>query len=614
MATMKMTQMLSVPLSRVRSPKLKRQTPVEDETDGQQHNPPPKSIASDYESNSSRSLSPYWRIVMDPESSSSYLDVPETTNNSRRSSNNSVVRFTPHDASDLCSILDMTYESENLEKAIISNDKYTVRRIIDIHQNKFNFVKDRTNSVQAQSGFPVQLMPQTQLPAHQTTSFGSPSITSNTDLLEAVSKQALISDDMDELPTISSPEQSNSLHDAPSNVLTYTTGPLSAALINYHHQTYPNSHSIPNPSSVNVGSPINERIDSEYESMFTVPTSFNKESIYPTSDSPNDGPPIFRNVLHVAIMYDARDVMRICLKYGIDPNAPGIHPNTINMSSHSQTPTSNSYSHSSARLSPDLPRASPCRNGTLDYNTYYTNERLFTLPPLFLAAQRNNHYACTLLLKYGANVNARDEQYCSPLHLAARLQHDVCDILISHHACITISNKYGDTPLSLWSTVKQLQITFVEREFNKLCRKHSTVSKRHRFLSRDNNSDQYQTISSMNNYTNTNNCNNGLVPAHGLKNLRRVFRYSGSDSYDSKSVKKSLSSQSSIGKSKRLTGSGFQGHGHGASLGRSVSRQVSEERDEVDAPNFGRSLHIKRKVSGKIYPYDAYTSKENISN
>ena len=108
MASTKMSQMLSVPLSRVRSPKLKRQTPVEDEIDGPQQNQPAKSIASDYESNSSRSLSPYWRIVMDPESSSSYLDVPETTNNSRRSSNNSVVRFTPHDGSDLCSILDMT--------------------------------------------------------------------------------------------------------------------------------------------------------------------------------------------------------------------------------------------------------------------------------------------------------------------------------------------------------------------------------------------------------------------------------------------------------------------------------------------------------------------------
>jgi ankyrin repeat protein len=295
--------------------------------------------------------------------------------------------------------------------------------------------------------------------------------------------------------------------------------------------------------------------------------------------------------------------MRICLKYGIDPNAPGIHPNTINISSNSQTPSSNTYSHSSTRLSPDLPRASPCRNGTLDYNTYYTNERLFTLPPLFLAAQRNNHYACTLLLKYGANVNVRDEQYCSPLHLASRLQHDVCNILISHHACITISNKYGDTPLSLWPNVKQLQMAFVEREFSKLCRKHSSISKRYRFLSRDNNNEQYQTSSSM---INTNNYNNGLVPAHGLKNLRRVFRYSGSDSYDSKSFKKSLSSQGSIGKSKRLTGSNIQANGQGTSQGRSESRQVSEERDEIDPPHFRRSFRIKRKVSYRIYSVTIY--------
>ena len=105
MTTMNVSQMLSVPLPRGRSPKLKRQTPVEDETDGH----PSKSIVSDFESNSSRSLSPYWRIVMDPESSSSYLDVPETSNNSRRSSNNSGgVRFTTNDTSDMCSILDLT--------------------------------------------------------------------------------------------------------------------------------------------------------------------------------------------------------------------------------------------------------------------------------------------------------------------------------------------------------------------------------------------------------------------------------------------------------------------------------------------------------------------------
>ena len=285
--------------------------------------------------------------------------------------------------------------------------------------------------------------------------------------------------------------------------------------------------------------------------------------------------------------------MRICLKYGIDPNAPGMHPNTNISPSHSQTPSSNTYSHSSTRPSPDLPRASPCRNGTLDYNGYYTNERLFTLPPLFLAAQRNNHYACTLLLKYGANINVRDEQHCSPLHLAARLQHDVCDILISHHACITISNKYGDTPLSLWSNVKSLQVAFVEREFSKLCRKPSSFSKRYRFLLRDHNHDHYQTLSSMINFSNGNSSLTGLVPSHGLRNLKRVFRYSGSDSYDSKSFKKSLSSQSSIGKSKRINGS----HVPGTSVGRSESRQMSEEFDEGDQNHAGRSHHNKRKVS-----------------
>ncbi|CAF3556553.1 unnamed protein product, partial [Rotaria sp. Silwood2] len=99
--------MLSVPLTRLHSQKLKRQKTVEDDIDCQ-INQTSKSIPSDYESNSSRSLSPYWRFLIDPDSSSSYLDVPDTSNNSRRSSNNSVVRFSQYDTSDLCSILDMT--------------------------------------------------------------------------------------------------------------------------------------------------------------------------------------------------------------------------------------------------------------------------------------------------------------------------------------------------------------------------------------------------------------------------------------------------------------------------------------------------------------------------
>jgi hypothetical protein len=287
------------------------------------------------------------------------------------------------------------------------------------------------------------------------------------------------------------------------------------------------------------------------------------------------------------ISLDARDVMRICLKYGIDPNASGIHPHTANLPLNSQI---------NSRLSPDLPRASPCRNGTLDYNTYYTTERLFTLPPLFFAAQRNNHFACSLLLRYGANINIRDEQHCTPLHLAARLQHNVCEILICHHGSITVSNKYGDTPLSLWPIVKQSQTAFVEREFRKLCRKHSSSSKLYRILSRDN--EQYQTTSTTRASSSiNNNNNNGLVPANGLKNLKRVFRYSGSDSYDSKSFKKSFSSQSSMGKSKRIFGSNAQNSIQGASMVRSESRQLSEDRDDFDISHTGgRSSNAKRKV------------------
>jgi hypothetical protein len=119
-----------------------------------------------------------------------------------------------------------------------------------------------------------------------------------------VSKQALVSNDTDEPPSFSSPEPTNSMHDASSTALTYTTGPLAAALINYHHhQTYPNSHLISNQSSLNIGSSMTERMEIEHDSMFTAQSSFNKDMTYPTSDSPNDAPPIFRNVLHVAIIY-----------------------------------------------------------------------------------------------------------------------------------------------------------------------------------------------------------------------------------------------------------------------------------------------------------------------
>jgi hypothetical protein len=112
-----------------------------------------------------------------------------------------------------------------------------------------------------------------------------------------------VSNDTDDPVSFSSPEPTNSMYDVSSTVLTSTTGPLAAALMNSHHQVYPTTHLTSNPSSLNVGSSMTERTDMEHDSMFTAATSFNRESSYPVSDSPNDAPPIFRNVLHVAIIY-----------------------------------------------------------------------------------------------------------------------------------------------------------------------------------------------------------------------------------------------------------------------------------------------------------------------
>lgn len=163
-------------------------------------------------------------------------------------------------------------------------------------------IKERSSLIQSHSIFPSHPLPN--VPTVNNGSAGSPSITSNTDLLEAVSKQALVSNDTDEGRSLSSPEHTTSMFDAASSIFTSTTGPLSIALMHHHQQSiHPNVTS--NSSSFHLGLSSHERTETEHDSMFTAPTSFyrGETSIYTNTDSPNDSPPIFRNVLHLAIMY-----------------------------------------------------------------------------------------------------------------------------------------------------------------------------------------------------------------------------------------------------------------------------------------------------------------------
>ncbi|KAH3786907.1 hypothetical protein DPMN_165022 [Dreissena polymorpha] len=93
------------------------------------------------------------------------------------------------------------------------------------------------------------------------------------------------------------------------------------------------------------------------------------------------------------------------------------------------------YSVSSTASS--LPRAS--FTISLDCDISYTDEELFNLPPLFFAIQERNEVATLLLLQHGADPNVCDLAGNTPMHLAVSDQYyrtDICIALIQYGAKI----------------------------------------------------------------------------------------------------------------------------------------------------------------------------------
>jgi ankyrin repeat protein len=64
---------------------------------------------------------------------------------------------------------------------------------------------------------------------------------------------------------------------------------------------------------------------------------------------------------------------------------------------------------------------------------------------LHYAARYANKAICELLLKRGANSNAKTGDGCSPLHYVCSA--DVCKLLVAHRADITAVDNFGSTPL-----------------------------------------------------------------------------------------------------------------------------------------------------------------------
>ena len=80
--------------------------------------------------------------------------------------------------------------------------------------------------------------------------------------------------------------------------------------------------------------------------------------------------------------------------------------------------------------------------------------------PLHLAAMSDTE-CVRLLVQHGADVNARDKNNSTPLHLAATSDPECMRLLIQYGADVNARDKYNSTPLHLVSSVQKCGIGIV---------------------------------------------------------------------------------------------------------------------------------------------------------
>ena len=67
--------------------------------------------------------------------------------------------------------------------------------------------------------------------------------------------------------------------------------------------------------------------------------------------------------------------------------------------------------------------------------------------PLHIAVLKDNHYLVDLLISCGANINCKDSDDNTPLHLSAKLGYEEMTIyLLCKNANYKIKNKYKELP------------------------------------------------------------------------------------------------------------------------------------------------------------------------
>ncbi|KAL4231822.1 hypothetical protein ACF0H5_009398 [Mactra antiquata] len=102
---------------------------------------------------------------------------------------------------------------------------------------------------------------------------------------------------------------------------------------------------------------------------------------------------------------------------------------------------------------------------SLDHEITYTQEELFNLPPIFLAIQEKREVAVCHLLYHGADVNVRDKIGNTPLHVASTencYSSDICTVLLRHGAKIKTQNDHGLTALEIRESLYELQTVVIK--------------------------------------------------------------------------------------------------------------------------------------------------------
>ncbi|CAF0909879.1 unnamed protein product, partial [Brachionus calyciflorus] len=162
----------------------------------------------------------------------------------------------------------------------------------------------------------------------------------------------------------------------------------------------------------------------------------------------NSIPHIFYNILHISIENNSLDVLRICLKYGINPNECGVAKNQNDFK-----PIFNCTYCKHVNKDNNL-NVKTSSDG-VDYSLF---NYLITLPPLFLSISKCNHQATELLLSYGACPNIQDSFGNTPLHLAVA-KPDPCYectyLLLKYHANSSLINNNFKNSIDILNQVVQ---------------------------------------------------------------------------------------------------------------------------------------------------------------